>query len=319
MRSKAFFVNGGYGRVVSSIPAFELYEKESGDEDFIIICEGGTDAFKGHPSLDDRTYDVWHKKLFEDKIKDKDVVTTEPYRIWEYYNQKCSIAQAFDIAINGKGLREIPKPEIYLSNQEMIDGQGIIDEVKKKLKKDKVIIIQPFGRGIGEHNGQLTDPSARSIRLPDLKEIVKKLQKEEFAVIMMSEFKFDFKSKSDLKDEFAIPEGVGLRQWAAAIKLADHFLGCDSVGQHLAAAVGTESTIVLGSTFPVNVSYPDNDLFEVVDLGMHSRVYDPIRITIDESKTRKNENLITMNKEIIQYVVKRVLRTPKDEEENNGE
>ena len=39
MRSKAFFVNGGYGRVVSSIPAFELYAKESDDDDFIIVCE----------------------------------------------------------------------------------------------------------------------------------------------------------------------------------------------------------------------------------------------------------------------------------------
>ena len=67
MRSKAFFVNGGYGRVVSSIPAFELYAKESDDEDFVIICEGGTDAFKGHPDLDHRAYDNWHKNLFKEK------------------------------------------------------------------------------------------------------------------------------------------------------------------------------------------------------------------------------------------------------------
>mgnify|MGYP001264973240 CR=1 FL=1 len=67
MKSKAFFVNGGYGRVVSSIPAFELYAKESGDEDFVIICEGGTDAFKGHPDLDHRAYDNWHKNLFKEK------------------------------------------------------------------------------------------------------------------------------------------------------------------------------------------------------------------------------------------------------------
>ncbi len=49
-RSKAFFVNGGAGRVLCSIPAFEKYEEESGDEDFIIVCEGGMELYKGHPT-----------------------------------------------------------------------------------------------------------------------------------------------------------------------------------------------------------------------------------------------------------------------------
>ena len=34
MRSKAFFVNGGAGRVISSIPAFEKYAENN--DDFII-------------------------------------------------------------------------------------------------------------------------------------------------------------------------------------------------------------------------------------------------------------------------------------------
>ena len=48
-RKKAYFINGGAGRVVASIPAFEkLYET---DKDFIIVCEGGMDFYKGHPVL----------------------------------------------------------------------------------------------------------------------------------------------------------------------------------------------------------------------------------------------------------------------------
>jgi len=31
MRSKAFFINGGAGRVICSIPALEKYAEESGD------------------------------------------------------------------------------------------------------------------------------------------------------------------------------------------------------------------------------------------------------------------------------------------------
>ena len=95
MRSKAFFVNGGAGRVISSIPAFEKYAETH--DDFVIVCEGGTDFFKGHPTLDGKVYDNWHKNLFQTELKDRDIVSTEPYRVWEYYNQKCSLAQAYDI------------------------------------------------------------------------------------------------------------------------------------------------------------------------------------------------------------------------------
>ena len=101
MRSKAFFINGGAGRVICSIPAFEKYVEANPDEDFIIIAEGGTDFFKGHPTLDGRVYDVWHKGIFEEHIKDRDCVSPEPYRVWHYYNQKCNLSQAYDISING--------------------------------------------------------------------------------------------------------------------------------------------------------------------------------------------------------------------------
>ena len=101
-RSKAFFLNGGAGRMLCSIPALELYEQESGDKDFVIVCEGGTDMFKGHPKLHKRAYDPWHKNLFDDVIKHRQVVNPEPYQVWEYYNQKCSLAQAFDIILNNK-------------------------------------------------------------------------------------------------------------------------------------------------------------------------------------------------------------------------
>ena len=50
-RSKAFFINGGAGRVICSIPAFEKYAKDSGDKNFVIVCEGGMDFYRGHPVL----------------------------------------------------------------------------------------------------------------------------------------------------------------------------------------------------------------------------------------------------------------------------
>ena len=301
-RSRAFFLNGGAGRMISAIPAFEKYEQESGDKDFIIICEGGTDVFKGHPTLDARTYDVWHKNLFIEKLKDKDIISTEPYRVWEYYNQKCSIAQAFDIEINKKGIRPLPKPTLNLSKDELLTGRKLISDVKKQIKKSKIVVFQPFGRGIQVVDDSPVDSTSRSIEFKDVKAIIKKLQDKDFGVILMSEFKIDFTDEK-FKDEIAMPENVSMRQWAAIIKYADHFLGCDSLGQHLAHCLDKPATVLFGSTYPINVSYPENKLFTILDMGEDTREYSPIRITQDERVDRKHETIMSMTPEIHTYIV----------------
>ena len=300
-RSTAFFINGGAGRVICSLPAFELYEKENPNDDFIIVCEGGMDFYKGHPTLHNRAYDHWHKGLFEEHIKDRNCVTPEPYRVWEYYNQMCSLAQAFDIELNGKGIRELPKPTLRLSKDELLVGRKLVNEIKEKIKKDKLLILQPFGRGIEVIDDTPMDHTARSFEFSDLKKLMKELEKD-YALIMMSELKIDLKGEG-LKREVAMPEGLNIRQWAAMIKYSDHFLGCDSVGQHLAYCVGTETTAVHGATFPINVSYPDTENFNVLDLGSEARIYDPIRIVQEESTNRSNENLMSMDEKIREYVV----------------
>jgi len=301
-RSKAFFLNGGAGRMISAIPAFEKYEQESGDKDFIIICEGGTDVFKGHPTLDARTYDVWHKNLFVEKLKDRDIVSTEPYRVWEYYNQKCSIAQAFDIEINKKGIRPLPKPTLNLSKDELLTGRKLISDVKKQIKKSKIVVFQPFGRGIQVVDDTPVDSTSRSIEFKDVKSLIKKLQDKDFGVILMSEFKIDFTDEK-FKDEIAMPENVSMRQWAAIIKYCDHFLGCDSLGQHLAHCLDKPATVLFGSTYPINVSYPENKLFTILDMGEDTREYSPIRITQDERVDRKHETIMSMTPEIHTYIV----------------
>lgn len=305
MRSKAFFINGGAGRVLCSIPALEKYAEENG-KDFIMVCEGGTDFYKGHPLLHSRAYDHWHKNLFEDKLINMDLISPEPYRVWEYYNQKCSIAQAYDIAINGKGIRELPKPTLRLSNEEMVVGYNLVKEVKEKTKKNKVVIIQPFGRGVMNQNGVIVDPSNRSFEAVHVINIVKKLQKE-FAVIMMSEIGIDF-SKYKCKDPVAHPQNTQLRHWAGIIANSDYFLGCDSVGQHIACALDKPATIITGSTFAINVSYPNNEKFDILDMGGDIRQYSPIRITMDEVADRGNDGIMIMNEKIEEKIVESVFK-----------
>ena len=291
-RSTAFFINGGAGRVITSIPAFEAYEKENPNDDFIIVCEAGTDFYKGHPTLHRRAYDTWHKGLFESFIKDRNCVSPEPYRVWEYYNQKCSLAQAFDIEINNKGLRDVSVPSVYLNKIEKAQGENVIKEVKETTGKDKVVVIQPFGRTTEE---DLIDVTSRSFRSEDMLEIANQL-KQDYAVILMSEIQLNMQNSKDDNIPIAQPQIPDIRIWAGVINAADHFLGCDSVGQHIAKALDTQSTVVIGSTYPVNTSYINDPNVEIFDIGEDMRVYSPIRITNEEEPDRINDKCMDLNK-----------------------
>jgi len=308
-RPKAFFLNGGMGRIISAIPALEKYQEESGDDNFIIVIEGICDILKGHPTLDTKTYDMYHKNLFHTKVVNMDIVSPEPYRVNAYFNQQCNIAQAFDMLINNKGIRELSKPTLVLSKEELLAGKKAIDEIKEKLKKEKVVIIQPFGRAVEQIDSSFVDKSNRSLEFFNLKNIIRKLQQKDWAVVLMSEFGIDFKD-AGFPDEVAMPEKITLRQWAGLIKYADHFLGCDSVGQHLAYSVDTPASVIFGATYPENTSYPKSKNFTIIDLGQMDREYDPIRITYDERVSRKNEKIMSMTPEIEDYVVAAVNGDP---------
>ena len=194
-------------------------------------------------------YDHWHKNLFRDKIITTDVYTPEPYRIWEYYNQQCNLSQPFDIAINNKGIRELPKPTLKLSKEEQVNGKFVVAEVRQKTGKQKTVVFQPFGRGVQTAGNIITDPSGRSFEFNNVVSIIKRLQKK-YSVILMSEFAFDFE-KEGLRDTISFPAGnnIPVRGWAGIIKEADLFLGCDSLGQHIAYAVDTPAVAVMGSNW----------------------------------------------------------------------
>jgi ADP-heptose:LPS heptosyltransferase len=302
-RPSAFFINGGAGRVICSIPALEKYAEDNPNEDFLIVCEAGTDFYKGHPKLYHRVYDVWHKNLFRERLVNMDVKTPEPYRVWEYYNQQASLAQAFDIDINNKGLRDLQKPKIKLSTEELIQGQLTINEVRQKTGKDKVVVFQPYGRGVTVNNEVVYDSSGRSFDYKNVVNIVKKLQKN-YAVILMAEFQMNFEAEG--AGIVAQPQQIHIRQWAGIIAACDHFLGCDSVGQHIAYSLNRTATVVLGSTFAVNVSYPEYEKFDILDMGEGLRKYSPIRICPDEDSDRTNDGIMIMNEKIEDVIVKSV-------------
>ena len=301
-RSKAFFINGGAGRVLCSIPAFERYAEDSGDADFIIVCEAGMDFYRGHPVLQKHAYEVWHKGLFDEHLKDKELVTPEPYRINEYFNQQCSMAQAFDIEINSlETARELSHPSIKLNKMEKITGYQTVQEIKAGVRKEKAIIIQPFGRSVQMMGQYLIDGTSRSFEVQNIISIIQKLRKE-YAVIVMTEFPLPL---PEMKDHpVAVPKEPNLRLWASMINSADHFLGCDSIGQHMAKALGKTATVVIGSTIPINITYLDDDNVDILDMGEEKgRTYSPIRVSFDDEKDRQNDEVMMLDESQEQRVV----------------
>jgi len=265
---KVFVINGGAGRVICALPALQKYYKNHGP-DFYILSESGIEFFVGHPELQDLSFELNHKGLFENIIKPNDLVTIEPYREHGYYNQKKSLSQSFDKLINNTDDHsDLEKPKIVLSKMEEINALDAISNVKDYHKKKKTIVIQPFGRSCSLHkSGHTIDPLSRSLSTDDYFYISEKIRRK-YNLITFSEIKFD-------NDENMYVE-TNIRQWSAIIEAADYFVGIDSVGQHMAYAFNKPGSIILGSTFAENISYPKH--FNILEKKVIKKKYSPIRI-----------------------------------------
>jgi hypothetical protein len=298
---KIFAINGGAGRVISSLPAFERYYEEHGDN-FNILCEGGMDMFLGHPQLQDLAIDPNSKDVFKNYIKDNQIVDLEPYRLHDYYNQKVSLSQAFDILINGdtKENAEDLKPKLYLSKEEEIVGAKIVGDAFNRFGKKKTIVIQPYGRssGFDEAIQETVDVTTRSITQNTFYNMVKNLSKD-YNIIYMGENPVP----GDIE---CLHPQANIRQLAAAISQAQYFIGCDSVGQHLAFAFDKPGTVVIGSTYAVNTTYPD--YFNIFEKKNAKKAYSPIRVVGFDSHLadRINDSLMDFSPEEEKELIKSI-------------
>ena len=297
---KAFFINGGVGRVLCAIPGLE-WHKENIDPDVVIVAESWNEIYMASPSLRGNIWPVGHKGLFEEKLIDREIISPEPYRLNSYFTQKCNLIQAFDILIND--LKEIPKSKkinIDINKVDQMYGYNMVDQIKSQLGKEKVVVFQPFGSTATREGNIVIDPSGRSFEVRDIVKIVEELSKN-YAVILMTEIEIPI----DKNMGAAIPK-ANLLQWMGIIYASDYFLGCDSMGQHYAHALEKPATVVIGSTFPENISYPDNKDFTIIDNGKEERIYSPIRITQDFVSDRVNENLMILDNKTVDEIVKSI-------------
>ena len=152
----------------------------------------------------------------------------------------------------------------------------------------------------------IADPSSRSLSLVNAVDIINDLKKD-YGVIIMSEIHFPLEENEE-KSKYKVgrPQIEDIRIWASVIDVADHFLGVDSIGQHICKALDKKATVVIGSTYPVNISYPEDPNFDIIDVGVDKRVYSPIRISMDEMRDRYNDQAMEMTKDQVKEVIDNV-------------
>jgi hypothetical protein len=297
---KAFFINGGAGRVLCSIPALEYY-MENTDPNVVIVAEGWIELFLS-TKLRNNVYPSGHKDLFQTVLKDREIISPEPYRLNAYFNQRVNLIQAFDILINNATETEPSKPiTLDIGKNDQIYGHNLINSVRQQFKKDKVIVYQPFGSGARMEGNFIWDTSGRSFELKDIFKTVEDLSKD-YAVVLMTQIKIPTERPMGA----AIPDDASLLQWMGIINAADYFLGCDSIGQHYAHALNKPATVVIGATFPENISYPSNKKFTIIDNAKEKRTYSPYRIAHDPSAERHNEDNMILSDETYDKVIKSV-------------
>ena len=296
---KAFFINGGAGRVLCAIPALEYY-KEHTDPDVVIVVEAWAELFLS-TSLRKNVYQGNGGDLFN-LLKDKEIVSPEPYRLNAYYNQRVNLIQAFDMLINGVDDTIEGKPiNLDLGKSDQIYGYNLVNQVKQQMKKEKILVFQPFGSGAKMEGNFIYDTSGRSFELKDIFRTIEELSKD-YAIILMTQIQIPV----DQPMGAAIPDNASLLQWMGIINAVDYFLGCDSMGQHYAHALGKPATVVIGSTFPENISYPNNKDFTIIDNAKQTRTYQPFRITGDPVSERDNEDNMILTDETFEKMIKSV-------------
>ena len=268
---KLFFIDGGAGRAIASIPAFLKYAKKH--DDFGILVYGWDSLYWGISELQDNVFNPEQKGIFDQVVKDaEEIISPEPYRVPGYFKQELSLAEAFDVIINNTDDHsDLQSPILKTSKGEEVNAAKLILDAKAQQQKDKTIVIQPFGRSMQRTEiDAVIDESSRSLDSEVYLKLVKKLATK-YNLVLMAEQPFH----SDI-DTYTIKPNADLRLWAAFIDAADYFVGVDSVGQHMARALGKPGTVIIGSTFAVNTTYPD--YFNIWERKVQKK-YSPIRIS----------------------------------------
>lgn len=297
-----FIITGGAGRAVCSIPAFEKYHKLNPEDDFRIVVHGWDMLFWSHPILQDRVFNAGQKGLFETVFKNNRTVMPEPYHAYEFYNEQISLIEAWDYAINNTNDHSDLKQEgyLYLSRYEKKQAKQFVKSIKADKNKKHCVVTQPFGSGVELIDNIPHDDTSRSIEQHDYYEIVNHLHKNSVVLYSSQE---QFKRANDtitISFDGTHPTLPYFRLLLGLISECDYFIGCDSVGQHIARAFEKPGLILMGATGDKCFSYPDH--FKIYRNGTPR--YFPWRLAEPDAMfaARMNDGMMEMSKESLEEI-----------------
>lgn len=284
-----FLIDGGAGRLVTAIPALEKYAINNPQDDFRVLTAAWEELYWNHPLLQNRTFNVNQKGMFDLHIKDRRMVVPEPYHVHGYYNRKLHLVDAFDQEINKtEDHSDLDKPNLYVSKKELLSAQFILEEIKKKKKKKRVIVFQPYGSGMKIENNRPFDSSNRSLDVDFALKLIYELSKDNVVLFFGQK---EFYHPGDNYSVNFFDNNPDMRLYLTMISLCDYFVGVDSLGQHMARAMNKPGMIIMGSTFEENVSYKNHF---TIYRNNFAPVYVPIRISQIDSNFAENLNDCTM-------------------------
>jgi len=249
-------LDGGLGRVITSIPALLKYHKNHPDEEWYLMIPGWEFVTWGISELQERTFSPESKGSFDLFLKANQVISPEPYRLPAYYRNEISLREAFDICINQtEDHSDLPPMQLKLAPVEKRKGYEVVEEAKAKHKKKKTILLQPYGSTATPHPSGIYDDSLRSIPKPMLDYFIDNLSKDYNLIFMGAKEFYNIKTYKPDPDP-------NLREWFGIIDSVDYFIGCDSCGQHICKALNKKASVVLAGTHRKNITYDDFHIIE---------------------------------------------------------
>jgi len=299
-----FVIDGGAGRAVTSIPALLKYHLKNPQDDFKICIYGWDTLFWGIPELQDRVFNIENKGVFENIFLNATrVITPEPYRLPAYYTQKKNLVEAFDAIINDTNDHsDLPNLKFVLNKGEEINALNAMGQAiqQDESRKDKLnIVIQPWGSTAKKVGNYIVDESSRSLTNESYLKIVKHFSEK------YNLYYFGDRGLCPEDDTYTLKYDGDLRFWLSLIDSADYFIGCDSVGQHFAKGLNKPGTVILGSTFAENISYPE--FFNIFEKA-GAKKYSPLRINGIDSHLadRINDTRMDFSDEELDKLIKSI-------------
>lgn len=298
------YIDGGAGRVIAAIPALLKYHRLNPTKEWYIVIPAWDSLLWSIPELQDRTYGTDTKGIWDSLISKVDeIVSPEPYRLPAYCRQEISLVEAFDRELNHTtDHSDLGAPKMLFNKAEEKWAVNTIADIRTAQKQLKTLIIQPFGRGATIDRVDIVDTASRSLSADSYISLVSKLSTK-YNMVFFGEPQYQI-----VTDSFTVklPQQTDLRSWAALIDAADYFIGVDSVGQHMARATNTPGTVIFGSTFPINTSFPD--FFQIIEKPGIKK-YSPIRIAGLDSilADRSNDRMMDFSEAEIEQMCNKII------------